>query len=257
MDIEFPVGTKFGVEKTIMPSTKKKGGLVTKESLGDGGPTRPTLDQSNRELRRLFVEMFQPVGGDRIVVAFVDDTLADAAKQQWKGDPESSCRIMAMNRRSNKSKTKKKATQTKGFAAKMAAEVEGDDDSSRHAYVGQGQDPWSRCPVGILNVGGGQVPLACTSVGIPTAIPEDHRQALMGQGHVPLIRCNPAYLLNMGKGQAPLSCTSIGTPIAILREHRQATLGQGQDPSSRCPVGILNVGGGQVPLSCTSVGILV
>jgi hypothetical protein len=59
--------------------------------------------------------MFQPVGGDRIVVAVVEDTLADAAKQQWKGDPGSSCRIMAMNRRSNKSKTKKKATQAKGI----------------------------------------------------------------------------------------------------------------------------------------------
>jgi hypothetical protein len=88
------VGTTFGVEKTTMSSTKKKRELVTKESLGDGGPTRATPDQSNRELRRLFVKMFQPVGGDRIVVAFVEDTLADAAKQQWKGDPESSCRIM-------------------------------------------------------------------------------------------------------------------------------------------------------------------
>jgi hypothetical protein len=44
----------FGIEKTMMSSTKKKGGLVTKESLGDGGPTRAMLDQSNRELARLF-----------------------------------------------------------------------------------------------------------------------------------------------------------------------------------------------------------
>jgi hypothetical protein len=29
-------------------------------------------------------------------VALVEDTLADAAKQQWKGDPESSCRIMTI-----------------------------------------------------------------------------------------------------------------------------------------------------------------
>jgi hypothetical protein len=130
MDIEFPVGTKFGVEKTMISSTKKKRGLVTKESLGDGGPTRAMLDQSNRELARLFVEMFQPVGGDRIVVAFVEDALADAAKQQWKGDPGASCRIVAMNRRSNKSKTKKKATQAKGFAAKIAAEVGVDDDNN-------------------------------------------------------------------------------------------------------------------------------
>jgi hypothetical protein len=65
--------------------------------------------------------------------------------------------------------------------------------NSRHACVGQGQDPLSRCPVGILNVGGGQVPLSCTSVGIPTAIPEDQRQALMGQRLVPLLRCNPCW----------------------------------------------------------------
>jgi hypothetical protein len=61
----------------------------------------------------------------------------------------------------------------------------------------------------------------------------DHRQALLGQGHAPLIRCSPADLLTMGKGHDPSSCTSVGKRIAILREHRRAILGQGHVPSLR------------------------
>jgi hypothetical protein len=41
MDIEFPVGTKFGVEKGNKKSAKN-----------DGGPTKSVLDQSDRELAR-------------------------------------------------------------------------------------------------------------------------------------------------------------------------------------------------------------
>lgn len=111
MDVEFPVGTKFGVERT----TKAKGAA-------DGGPTKAQLDQSDRELARLFVEMFQPVGGENIVTAFVEQNLADNAKKKWKGDTSASCKIMAMNR--GKAAKNKKAAKPKGFAAKIAAEVE-------------------------------------------------------------------------------------------------------------------------------------
>jgi Domain of unknown function (DUF1995) len=129
MDIEFPVGTKFGVEKATSSSKKKISGS---EDLGDGGPTRAMLDQSNRELARLFVEMFQPVGGDNIVVAFVEEELADEAKKKWKDDPGASSRILAMNRSKAKKKSTKKITKAKGFAAKMAAEVgDGDDDDNK------------------------------------------------------------------------------------------------------------------------------
>lgn len=119
MDIEFPVGTKFGVEQ--VPKTKKK----TEQQM-DGGPTRDQLDQSDRELARIFVEMFQPVGGDNIVVAFTEQEMADLAKKKWKDDPGASSRILAMNRRkeNNGSAKKKKATKPKGFAAKMAAEID-------------------------------------------------------------------------------------------------------------------------------------
>ena len=113
MDIEFPVGTKFGVEKS--PKAKKQ----------DGAPTKNVLDQSDRELARLFVDMFQPVGGQNIAVAFADQSSADAAKKKWKDDSTASCRILAMNRRKNSNKKKSKP---KGFAAKLAAEI--DDDSS-------------------------------------------------------------------------------------------------------------------------------
>lgn len=121
MDIEFPVGTKFGVEKTPKTKTSKM----------DGGPTRDQLDQSDRELARLFVEMFQPVGGENIVVAFTEQDLADQAKKKWKGDPGASSRVLAMNRRKGGSGGKtKKANKPKGFAAKIAAELEDESAAS-------------------------------------------------------------------------------------------------------------------------------
>jgi hypothetical protein len=118
MDIEFPVGTKFGVEK--YPKQKS--------ATQDGGPTKSVLDQSDRELARLFVDMFQPVGGENIVVAFTEQSMADAAKKKWKGDSTASSRIMAMNRRAG-GKSKKKKNKPKGFAAKLAAEVEDSTES--------------------------------------------------------------------------------------------------------------------------------
>jgi hypothetical protein len=114
MDIEFPVGTKFGVEKGDKKAAKN-----------DGGPTKSLLDQSDRELARLFVEMFQPVGGDNICVAFKDQGLADLAKKQWDLGYQS--RVLAMNR--NKADKKQGKAKPKGFAAKMAAEVDGTEDS--------------------------------------------------------------------------------------------------------------------------------
>jgi Domain of unknown function (DUF1995) len=137
MDVEFPVGTKFGVEKSSGKNSKagrRKAALVGDEGAGDGGPTRARLDQSDRELARLYVDMFQPVGGDNIAVVFVDDALANEAKQQWKSDPTAKSQILAMNRRPGGDrraaaaarKQKKKATKARGFASKLAAEI---DDS--------------------------------------------------------------------------------------------------------------------------------
>ena len=137
---EFPVGTDFGIEK----KTKLKGGgrrrrqdadadIDDNSGSGKRTPTQATLDRSDRELARLFVEMFQPVGGDNIAVAFVDDSLADVAKTKWKNDAGASCRVLAMNRRPGSTKKKKKKkvlTNSRGFAAKLEAEIGSNDDDN-------------------------------------------------------------------------------------------------------------------------------
>ena len=120
MTIEFPVGTKFGVEP--QPKTKNK------ESSSQE-PTLEDLQRSDRELARLFVDMFQPVGGDRIAVAFSTVDQADAAKQQWKKDFSAQSNVLSMdNKKSQKKQKKKKQKQkmARGFAAKLAADI--DDD---------------------------------------------------------------------------------------------------------------------------------
>lgn len=81
---------------------------------------------SDRELARVFVEMFQPVGGHNIAVAFRTDDEAEAAKKVWKGDPSAQCTVKCLNRSKKAAKAK---TKSKGFAAKLAAELEPDDDS--------------------------------------------------------------------------------------------------------------------------------
>lgn len=112
---------------------------------GKGAPTQLTLDRSNRELARLFVEMFQPVGGDNIVVSFVDNELADSAKTNWKNDAGASCRVLAMNRRpgggkdaKKKKKRKKVLTSARGFASKMAKEVGDDENNESSSSSGRG-----------------------------------------------------------------------------------------------------------------------
>lgn len=125
MDIEMPVGAKFGVEKT---SGKQKQRLSAPDSNGGDAPTRDMLDQSDRELARLFVEMFQPVGADNIAVVFADAGLADMAKKKWNSDYGANSNIMAIDRKKGAKKKGggKNNKKGMGFAAKMAAEVEGE-----------------------------------------------------------------------------------------------------------------------------------
>jgi Domain of unknown function (DUF1995) len=122
MDIEFPVGTKFGIEKDGVMKKKKS------QEIGDNKPAREDLDRSDRELARIFIEMFQPVGGNNIVVCFNDVTVADAAKQQWSSDLSAVAQIMSMDRRKSLKKIKKSPKM--GFAAKLAAEVDDELDES-------------------------------------------------------------------------------------------------------------------------------
>jgi Domain of unknown function (DUF1995) len=111
MSIEFPVGTKFGVEKTGKQTSDTK------------TPTLQDLERSNRELARLFVEMFQPVGGDQIAVLFPTYKLAEDARKAWKDDYTAQARILCMDKGKGSSSKKSKAL---GFAAKLNKEVDND-----------------------------------------------------------------------------------------------------------------------------------
>jgi len=135
MDIEMPVGANFGVENK-KGSKNKRGNLSTLTG-GDEmqeGLTMEKLDKSNRELARLFVEMFQPLGGEHISAVFNDEYLANQARQLWSKDLSAECNIVAIDRKMKKgvlkigNKGKKK--KPKGFAAKMAEEMEEENTAS-------------------------------------------------------------------------------------------------------------------------------
>jgi Domain of unknown function (DUF1995) len=113
MVVEFPAGTKFGVER--VPKNAKS------QLLQD-------VQRSDRELARLFVEMFQPVGGENIAVVFVDDDLAALARNKWEDDPTAECRVLSVNRK--KPKNSARAKRSKGFAARLSAEIEDDGSAS-------------------------------------------------------------------------------------------------------------------------------
>lgn len=136
MDVEMPVGANFGVENK--KTSKNKRDNLSSLTGGDEmeqGLTMEKMDASNRELARLFVEMFQPLGGQHIAAVFNDEYLAGLARQRWSGDLAAECNILAVDRKGRKDvlklggkKGKKK--KAKGFAAKMAEEMEEDGISS-------------------------------------------------------------------------------------------------------------------------------
>eukprot|EP00804_Cyclotella_cryptica_P022614 CCRYP_009479-RA/>CCRYP_009479-RA protein AED:0.05 eAED:0.05 QI:162/1/0.5/1/1/1/2/0/367 len=138
MDVEMPVGANFGVENK-KTSKNKRGNLSS--LTGDDSESSLTLDKldtSNRELARLFVEMFQPLGSSHICTVFNDEYLADQARERWSDDISAECNIVAIDRKGKRSrgglvKTGNKGMQKKkkamGFAAKIAAELEEGSDS--------------------------------------------------------------------------------------------------------------------------------
>lgn len=103
MDVELPPGATLGVEG------KKEGNIFSE---GESGAV--SILRSDRELARVYVEMFRPVG-DAIAVAFGTKKEADAARQTWCDDTRVICLDEA------RKKSIKAATKGKGFAAKMAA----------------------------------------------------------------------------------------------------------------------------------------
>eukprot|EP00520_Triparma_pacifica_P002359 CAMPEP_0118662172 /NCGR_PEP_ID=MMETSP0785-20121206/16677_1 /TAXON_ID=91992 /ORGANISM="Bolidomonas pacifica, Strain CCMP 1866" /LENGTH=117 /DNA_ID=CAMNT_0006555673 /DNA_START=97 /DNA_END=447 /DNA_ORIENTATION=+ len=67
MIVEFPTGTDFQLESKSSSSSK----LRSLESPSPNAPpTTATIEKSNRELARVFVEMFQPLGSSSITVCF-------------------------------------------------------------------------------------------------------------------------------------------------------------------------------------------
>ena len=65
MEIEMPIAAKFAVESG---------------PLGKG--RLPAMERSDRELARLFVEMFDPIG-ESVVLVFNENRLAKEAKRKW------------------------------------------------------------------------------------------------------------------------------------------------------------------------------
>eukprot|EP00667_Euglena_gracilis_P010297 EG_transcript_10484 len=90
MDVELPAGSKFGVES----DDKAKGPQL--------------IQRSDRELARIFVEMFQPIG-DSLLVAFPDDRQAAAAREKW---PSVAGKVVSLTASSKRPKT--------GFGAKSS-----------------------------------------------------------------------------------------------------------------------------------------
>ena len=140
MEIEMPVGANFGVEKKKSNRRKSSLASLTNDSNeGEEGLTMEKLDTSNRELARLFVEMFQPLGGQHITAVFNNEILADEARQLWGGDLSAECNIVAIDRKMKKSRGglmgggKKKKKKAMGFASKMAEELE--DDGASGPFV--------------------------------------------------------------------------------------------------------------------------
>jgi hypothetical protein len=121
-----PVGANFGLEEKSI--TKNKRGNLSSSINADEkqeGLTIEKLDKSNRELARLFVEMFQPLGGEHICAVFNDEYLADQARQRWSDDVSAECNILAIDRKSKRGIVKKgKQKKAKGFAAILAEELE-------------------------------------------------------------------------------------------------------------------------------------
>jgi hypothetical protein len=136
-----PVGANFGVEGK-KSKNNKRGNLSSltgdESDDADVALTLEKLETSNRELARLFVEMFQPLGGEAIAAVFNDEYLADQARQLWSNDLSAECKIVAIDRKGKKSrggllKTGNKSMQKKkkamGFASKIAAEMEDESTS--------------------------------------------------------------------------------------------------------------------------------
>ena len=138
MEIEMPVGANFGIEDGKQSKSKRSNDKRDYDE-DETGLTMTKLDKSNRELARLFVEMFQPLGGRHICAIFNTEDLADEARLRWSNNLAVECNIVAIDRkgrRSRKGGSKPKKKVNKGFAAILAEELDDDDDDSSTSASG-------------------------------------------------------------------------------------------------------------------------
>ncbi|CAM9986338.1 unnamed protein product [Discosporangium mesarthrocarpum] len=110
MDVDLPFAARLGVE--VDPSEEK-------------GPSADDIQKSDRELARLFVDMFDVIG-DHVVVAFPTDAEASAAKKAWaKGAPYRG-KVVSMKPQKKKGPKIKRGTGAViGFAAAVKKGREG------------------------------------------------------------------------------------------------------------------------------------
>ena len=90
-------------------------------------PTTDLVHRSDRELARIFVEMFQPIGGERISVVMDSHELLSKAEKKW-GDVTSICSLVSFDKSPKKKKKKDEKRRNKGFAQIMAEEMDKDMD---------------------------------------------------------------------------------------------------------------------------------
>jgi hypothetical protein len=131
MEIEMPVGANFGIEDNSNNNNKQsKKNKRDYDKDDTTGLTMTKLDTSNRELARLFVEMFQPLGGSHICAIYNTEDLANEARLRWSNNLAVECNIVALDRKGRRSRKGSKPNKkvNKGFAAILAEEL--DDDAS-------------------------------------------------------------------------------------------------------------------------------
>jgi len=143
MDVELPPGAHLGVEKAEGKASPLGGLFGLDNGVNEAAGVAKAmvaLQRSDRELARLFVEMFQPLGPESVCAVFSNGAEAQAAKESWKGD--SATRVYAFSEKGGASaltaaadaKSKKAKKQKKqaslgrggrgggaGFAAKLSA----------------------------------------------------------------------------------------------------------------------------------------
>ncbi|CAN0290514.1 unnamed protein product [Ascophyllum nodosum] len=108
MDVDLPIAARLGVEVTDDDKNKKTA-------------TAADVERSDRELARLFLEMFDVIG-EQVVVAFPTDEEAQKAENVWSKGAPFKGRVTSMNPRAKKGPQLKRGSEAfLGFAKSLEA----------------------------------------------------------------------------------------------------------------------------------------